>query len=343
MAKSSPTIYEVARHAGVSIATVSRVHCGNAQVASETRARVVRSIAALDYRPSPNARSLAANRHEASGIVFPNLSGPYYSEVIYGFERETVQARQSVLILATHGREGAGDLVRDLAARVDGLVLMGRTVPDAVVIQLARQGLPIVLLARPAVDGVDTVLTDNRNSAAQLVQHLFGHGREDLVFVGDPDASPDASERWAGFREAHRGARRPVPGSPLVSDFTERGGHAAVRSLLAVRLERDTRPAGLVCANDEIAIGALRAAHEIGVTVPGQMTVTGWDDIPVAGLVSPALTTVRQPMRELGSTAAALLAERISAGRRSPRHVLLPTSLVVRASCGCQVNGGEIP
>jgi LacI family transcriptional regulator len=102
------------------------------------------------------------------------------------------------------------------------------------------------------------------------------------------------------------------------------------------------RPAGLVCANDEIALGALRATREHGLDVPRQVAITGWDDIPVAGLVSPALTTVRQPMRELGSTAAVLLAERIADGEREPRHVLLPTSLVLRASCGCQATGGRI-
>jgi LacI family transcriptional regulator len=340
--KGSATIYQVARHAGVSIATVSRVQRGNGPVADNTRAKVARSIKALDYRPSPNARSLAANRHEASGIVFPNLSGPYYSEVIYGFERETVEARQSVLILGTHGREGAEDLVHDLAARVDGLVIMGRTVPDRLVAELGRMDVPVVLLARPAVGGADTVLAENRTSAVELVQHLFGHGLDDLLFVGDPDASPDAAERWAGFLEAHRLTGRPQPAPPLVSDFTEGGGHAAVRARLSARLDGHRIPDGLVCANDEIALGALRAARDLGIEVPGQLAITGWDDIPVSGLVSPALTTVRQPMRELGSTAAVLLAERISAGRREPRHVLLPTSLVLRASCGCQAIGGEI-
>jgi LacI family transcriptional regulator, galactose operon repressor len=340
--KSSATIYEVARHAGVSIATVSRVHSDTGPVAASTRARVARSIEALDYRPSPNARSLAASRHDASGIVFPDLSGPYYSEVIYGFERETVEARQSVLILGTHGRTGADELVHDLAARVDGLVIMGRTVPDRLVAELGRMNVPVVLLARPAVDDADTVLAENRNSATELVQHLFDHARDDLVFVGDPDASPDAAERWSGFLDAHRlaGRRRPAP--PLVSDFTEGGGHAAVRGRLSAGLGGQGLPAGLVCANDEIALGALRAARELRIQVPEQLAVTGWDDIPAAALVSPALTTVRQPMRELGSTAAVLLAERISAGRVEPRHVLLPTSLVLRASCGCQALGGEI-
>jgi LacI family transcriptional regulator len=339
--KSSATIYQVARHAGVSIATVSRVQRGNGPVAEATRARVARSIKTLDYRPSPNARSLAASRHEASGIVFPDLSGPYYSEVIYGFERETVEARQSVLILGTHGRESVEDLVHDLAARVDGLVIMGRTVPDRLVAELIRMNVPVVLLARPAVDGADTVRAESRDSAVELVQHLFGHGLDDLLFVGHPDASPDAAERWQGFLDGHRLAGRPLPIHPLVSDFTEAAGHAAVHGRLSAALDGGALPDGLVCANDEIALGALRAARELGIDVPGRLAITGWDDIPVAGLVSPALTTVRQPMRELGSTAAVLLAERISAGRDEPRHVLLPTSPVLRASCGCLTTGGE--
>jgi LacI family transcriptional regulator len=340
--KSPPTIYEVARHAGVSIATVSRVQRGNGPVAPSTRARVVRSIEALDYRPSPNARSLAANCHEAAGIVFPDLSGPYYSEVIYGFERAAVQARQSVLILGTHGRERADELVHDLASRVDGLVVMGRTVSDRLVAVLVNQGLPVVLLARPAVGDADTVLTENRASAARLVDHLIHHGRRELMFVGDPDASPDASERWAGFLDAFRRAGERPPMPPLISDYTERGGHAAVRALLAGRKDGGELPTGLVCANDEVALGAIRAAREFGIPVPQQLAITGWDDIPSASVVSPALTTVRQPMRELGATAAALLTDRISTGRRTPRHVLLPTSLVLRASCGCQAKGGEI-
>jgi LacI family transcriptional regulator len=340
--KGPANIYQVAEHAGVSIATVSRVQRGTGPVAAATRAHVARSIEALNYRPSANARSLAGSRHDASGIVFPDLSGPFYSEVIYGFERETVEASQSVLILGTHGRERAEDLVRDLADRVDGLVVVGRTVSDGLVAELPRQDVPIVLLARPAVDGADTVLTENRESAVELVRHLFDHGIGDLLFVGDPGASPDAGERWAGFLDAHRLAGRSRPKDALLSDFTERGGHAAVHQFLSARMDRDVLPAGLVCANDEIALGALRAARELSVRVPAELAISGWDDIAVASHVSPALTTVRQPMRELGSTAAVLLAERISAGRREPRHVLLPTSLVLRASCGCQALGGEI-
>ena len=126
-----------------------------------------------------------------------------------------------------------------------------------------------------------------------------------------------------------------------MSDFTESGGHAAVTALLDAALDAGL-PDALVCANDEIALGARRAARHARIDLPNRMAITGWDDIPAAALVTPALTTVRQPMRELGATAAALLTERISAGRRTPRHVLLPTMPVYRASCGCEPSGGEI-
>jgi LacI family transcriptional regulator len=337
--KSAATIYEVAKHAGVSIATVSRVHSGDGPVATTTRERVVRSIEELDYRPHPSARSLAARRHDAHGIVFPDLSGPYYSAVIHGFEGKAVEDRRSVLILGTHGRSTADDLVQDLAARCDGLVIMGRTVPDNVVARLSRQGLPIVLLARPPVNGADTVRSENRSSAADIVRHLFDHGLDDLAFVGNPGSSPDAAERWAGFEDAWL-ERHPTPApAAVVSEFTEAGGHAAVGDLLDAR---ERLPSALVCANDEIAIGAMRAIRDRGIDVPDRIAVTGWDDIPVASIVAPSLTTVRQPMRKLGATAAALLEERITGARIEPRHVLLPTSLVVRTSCGCTPNGGEI-
>jgi LacI family transcriptional regulator len=337
--KNAATIYEVARHAGVSIATVSRVNSGDGPVSTTTRARVVQAIEELDYRPHPSARSLAAQRHDAHGIVFPDLSGPYYSAVIHGFEGKAVEDRKSVLILGTHGRDAADDLVQDLAARCDGLVIMGRTVSDRVVERLSRHGLPIVLLARPPVPGADTVRSENRSTAADIVRHLFDHGHDDLLFVGDPASSPDAAERWAGFEDAWREGRGEPAPAPIVSGFTEAGGYAAVMGLLAGGRRM---PSALMCANDEIAIGAIRAIRERGIDVPDHIAITGWDDIPVASIVAPGLTTVRQPMRELGAAAAALLEERISGSRTEPRHVLLPTSLVVRTSCGCTPNGGEI-
>ena len=337
--RRSPTIYEVAERAGVSIATVSRVQRNAALVAGPTRDRVTRVIEELDYRPSSLGRRLAHGSHEATGIVFPDLSGPYYSAVILGYEETSAAAGRSVLILGTHRRPGAVDQVLDLADRVDGLVIMGRTVDDAVVEELHRRGVPVVLLAREAVGGADSVRVDNRSAATALVTHLIAHGHRSIVFVGDPTASADAAERWAGFVAAHAAAGIEPAHEPLSCGFREADGREAGTAAL----ERSPRPHALVGANDEIAVGLLEAARDAGVRVPGDVAITGWDDIPAARHLSPPLTTVRQPMHEIGRRAAELLHERIGGSRREPRHDVLPTELVVRASCGCaapQPEGG---
>jgi LacI family transcriptional regulator len=330
----TPTIYEVAKHAGVSIATVSRVQRRAEAVAEPTRRRVEQAIAELAYRPSMVARSLAQGRHDAIGIVFPDLSGPWYSAVILGYEEASAAEGRSVLILGTHGRQNADAQVVDLAARVDGLVIMGQTVDDAVVADIVRRGIAVVLLARPANEhtkDVDSIRTDGRSSGSALVSHVLDHGHHDVAFVGDPGASPDASERWSAFKREH--ARRGLRLRPAVpSGYREADGRRVAFALL----RGPDRPAAVVAANDEIAMGVIAAARATGIDVPRELAVTGWDDIPVAEHLTPPLTTVRQPMQELGRRAAALLHERLSENRTAPRHEVLPTELVVRASCGCQ-------
>ncbi len=324
------TIYEVARHAGVSIATVSRAHRNAERVAPETRARVGRAVAELDYRPSRLGRSLARGHHDATGIVFPDLSGPYYSSVILGFEESSAAQGQSVLILATHGRAASGDLVLDLADRTDGLVLFGQTVDDEIVRELANRGVAVVLLARPTLGGADSVRAENRSTAHALTSHLIEHGCRSIGFIGDPSDSPDVGERWLGFVDAHHTVGRDAA-DPVVSGFRTADGANAASRLLSPR----HRPDAIVCANDEIAMGVLEAARIARINVPDDLAVTGWDDIPAARHLAPPLTTVRQPMLDLGRRAAELLRDRIVTHRREPRHELLPTELVIRSSCGC--------
>jgi LacI family transcriptional regulator len=328
---ATTTIREVAHRAGVSIATVSRVQRGTTPVSSEKRQRVLRAIDELAYRPSRLARSLAEGKHAATGIAFPDLSGPYYSEVILGYESAATVAGQSVLILATHGRADVGRVVLDLAGRVDGLLIMGRTVTDQLVERIAATGVPIVLLARPPVPGCDVVRATNREPAERLPRHLLEHGYRSLVFVGDPDASPDALDRWLGFVDAiERAGLRGMP-RVLRCPYRQQAGYDAVAGFLAGGGQADA----VVCANDEIALGAYAAlgghSRQVGVDV----AVTGWDDIPAARLVSPPLTTVRQPMQQLGAESARLLMARIEGERSQPEHVVLPTETVIRASCGC--------
>ncbi|MCT2583183.1 LacI family DNA-binding transcriptional regulator [Actinophytocola gossypii] len=322
------TIYEVADRAGVSIATVSRALRDSELVAPPTRRRVQRVAEELRFRPSRAGRALAEGQHAANGIVFPDLSGPYYAEVVLGYEEVVAELGRSVLILATQGRDNAAELVAELAGRVDGMVIMGRTVDDATVARIADTGLPLVLLARPRVGLVDTVTADNTDSARALTGHLLGHGHRELAFLGDPARSPDVAGRFAGFSAALADAGLD-PVEPVRSEFDVRSGYTAARELLS---RGRTRPEAVVCANDEVALGALRAAEDLGLSVPGDLALTGWDDIMASHYAR--LTTVHQAMRELGATAARWLDERISGVAAGARHEVLPTRLVIRASCG---------
>jgi len=320
------TIRDVARVAGVSIATVSRVLHGHENVRAGTRDRVHAAIEELQFRPNRLGRSLAERRHAANGIVFPDLSGPYYAEVVLGYEAVAAELGRSVLILSTHGRKAAPSMVEDMAGRCDGLVVLGRTVPDDVVARLAARGLPLVLLARPAVGDIDSVQAENAGSAARLAELVVGGGARRIVFVGDPDSSPDVQERCASLTRVAGQARDVTLDVVPPDGFGEADGAALATSALAA----DALADAYVCANDELALGVLSVLREHGVDVPGRVQVTGWDDVMAARYAG--LTTVRQPMRELGATAARLLDERISGTRTDPRHEVLPTQLVVRTS-----------
>jgi LacI family transcriptional regulator len=321
-----PTIRDVAERAGVSIATVSRVMRDAEKVRPATRERVSRAIAELHYTPSQLGRQLAERRYAANGIVFPDLSGPYFAEVVLGYEDVAAELGRSVLILSPHGRDAAPAMVEEMAGRCDGLVILGRTVPDDVVERLARRHLPVVLLARAPIDGVDSVKAENTRSAGRLAEHVIDRGARRIAFVGDPEASADVAERWAGVDHAVRAAGDVGLSLLRAGAFGEEEGASVARRALAA----GELPDAFVCANDELALGLLGQLRDSGVDVPGQVLVTGWDDVMAARYAG--LTTVRQPMRELGATGARLLDELITGSRTEPRHEVLPTELVVRAS-----------
>ena len=329
-ALSRATIYQVAQRAGVSIATVSRALRGSELVTPQTRERVVAAARQLQFTPSRLGRSLAEGRHAANGIVFPDLIGPYYAEVVLGYEAAAAAFASSVLILTTRGRPDPEAAVRELAGRVDGLTVMGQTVPDDVITGIAATGLPLVLLARDPVPGVDTVRARNVRTARELAAHLVDHGYTRITFLGDPRGSPDVAGRYAGAKAGLARAGVDLADPVRLSAFDVEAGEQAAR-----RLFRDAHlPQAVVCANDEVALGVLGAAEAAGRHVPGDLAVTGWDDLLAARFAG--LTTVRQPMRQLGATAARWLNRRITEDSHPPaaRRRVLPTHLVVRRSCG---------
>jgi LacI family transcriptional regulator len=322
------TIYSVAQLAGVSIATVSRVLQGTRATSPQTRANVLRAVEELDYVPLQAARSLAVHRHEAHGIIVPDLIGPYYSELLMGYESAAAELGQSVVIVVAHPSEEATRAVR-LSSRVDGIVVANSTITDDAARSLAQR-TPVVLLARPTVAGCDAVSAENFVSARALTEHLLGHGRRLLTFVGDPDGSPDVQQRYLGFLEALSGGSS-AEGPIVRVGFRERSGADVAAQVLG----HEPRPDALVCANDELALATMKALQYSGIRIPEDIAIVGWDDVMTARYVSPGLTTVRQPLYELGRAAATRLHERIAGAPTVPEPLILPTELVLRTSCGC--------
>ena len=335
------TIYEVAKRSGVSTATVSRVMADGKGFSSATRERVLATARELGWVPSGQARGLASRRAGIVGLLFPDLGGSgdaeeesplYVDQVIRGAERAATAVGDAVLIAATRSASGR-DLAFSVAGKVDGLVVMARSLSDEDTAAISRS-VPVVVLARQfASGGQDFVGTENRGGSREVTTHMIDvHGCRDLVFLAGPAESPDSQERFAGFAEAMAEADLPVPRRPAaVGGFTEAGGRLAVQRMLA----EGRRPQAIVCGNDEMAIGALAALRAAKLRVPGDIAVTGFDDIAAARHGRPALTTVRQPMRELGEQAVHMLLDRIADPTAPPKSAVLPTETVIRRSCGC--------
>ncbi|MFC4494764.1 LacI family DNA-binding transcriptional regulator [Streptomyces ovatisporus] len=328
MSNSRVNVRWVAEQAGVSPATVSRVSRGSAQVSPELRERVMRVIEEHGYRPNHFGRALAEKRHGSLGLVFPGLSGPYFSELIQGFESEALETGDQVLLLSSHYRSDTDAKVLDLAGRVDGMAIHAGTVSDAMV-ERVSQSIRVVVMADKAGPAHASVSTDN-STVGTLTRHmLVEHGYRRLAFVGTPEGSPDVTARWEAFLAAHAEAGRQPPAGPTLVGLAQADGAIAAQKLLD---SGEEPPEAVVCANDETALGLILGALGRGLRVPEDIAVTGFDDMPMAALVQPGLTTVRQPVRELATTTARLLHAPLT---QRDGDTLLKTDVVLRGSCGC--------
>jgi LacI family transcriptional regulator len=346
---SVPTVYDVAERAGVSIATVSRVYRNPDAVRAQTRDRVLGAARDLGYVPSGSARGLASRSTGVLGLCFPDYADPeaenahdddveamlYSDEIIRGMERAARRHGYALLIAASlsGGPEG---LVAKVAGLVDGFAVLAGTVP-AEDLEVISRRMPVVMLAGPReIDHFDHIEVANFEGQAELTRHLVkDHGLTRLAFVGGMADSPDAEARFQGYRAACREAGLPVPSLPDVrGKLTQTEGRLAVERLL----ERGGRPPqAMLFANDQMAVGGLHALERLGLRVPDDVVVTGFDGIPLSRTIRPALTTVRQPMRRLGEEAVELLLKRLLTPDRAPESVVLPVTLARRTSCGCNV------
>jgi LacI family transcriptional regulator len=343
------TLYDVARLAGVSTATVSRVVHGQDRVRDSTRARVLDVIEQLGYVPDGAAQSLSRRRKNIIGLVcierlaphqydIESMSLLFYDEILRGVEQRIRDHNWSLLI--TYLSEYKIDVPRlqSLSGKVDGLLIGEGVVPTAELERLAER-MPVVIIAGdPAERAADVVTADNRAGSVALVTHLVeAHGRRRLFHVDGPVTAPDAKERRIGLSQV----LQTHPGTALVGSyrgrFSVQSGVEAGEMLLA---DVNPLPDAVVCANDQMAIGVLQALARGGVRVPDDMSVTGFDDIFPGSLSDPSLTTVHQPMRLLGERACARLLEHIATPGLPPQVELLHTELVLRRSCGCPPGPG---
>ncbi|KFE71976.1 LacI family DNA-binding transcriptional regulator [Hyalangium minutum] len=332
---SEASIKDVARKARVSIASVSRVMNGHANVSAETRERVLAAVRSLHYVPHSGARSLITQRTNVVGVLFPDLHGEFFSELIRGIDAVARRRRLQLLLSSTHG--DAAELavaIRTMRGRVDGLLVMSPHVDAALLDKNLPSALPIVLINSPLNDARRSTLTiDSYRGARAMVSHLVGRGHRRIAHVAGPTLNFDAQERLRGYLDEMASSLQRVAPQVLPGDFSEKSGYLAGRRLAA----QPDRPDAVFAANDVIAVGCMVALREAGLRVPDHIAVAGFDDIPLASLVSPALTTVRVQIAELGRAALEqlLLSIESPARTRPVSRALLP-EVVVRESCGSE-------
>jgi len=344
-----PTIYDVAEAAGLSIASVSRVLNGRGNPLPETRERVQQAVAELGFIPDGAARALSARLKEVIGVVIRRPTGTVAGGGIFQDEDESLQfpdlINRGIEVAAQHRDYNllvsSVDVddhdhtrrVFALARKSDGLILHDQVLGAGQLAQLSRQ-LPVVTLAGVATPATSNVSGDNLTGMAQLARHLVTeHGYRTLAYLGGHPDSPDNLARHAAFRDAVAQAGGTlVDGPEWQGNYCAAGGARVVSRLLAGDVPL---PRAIACANDQTALGVIYALRQHGVDVPGDVAVTGFDDIPMARHLRPQLSTVRQPIQEIGATAFEVLYSMISAAP-AQRDIVLPTQLIPRESCGCR-------
>lgn len=334
-----PTIQDVARDAGVSTATVSRVLSGSARATDETRERVMASVGRLGYAPNNAAKSLRTMRSGKILVTVPDISNPFFSQVIRGVEEAASLAGYSVLLGDTRHEDEREAQYADMLRRreADGLIFLGHRLPESLGEMVAQLGAkaPIVNGCEfsPAL-GVSSAHIDNERAAAEAMEHLYALGHQRVGIVTGPLASPLSRDRLSGVKAA--AANRGRWGLHVAQgDFSIESGLEQTLSLLAA----DPAPTAIFCFSDEMAMGALEAFRRRGLRCPEDVSLIGFDDIRYAQHLHPPLTTISQPMAAIGHEVVRLLVEVMSGRVDTVRHVTLAHQLVVRATTGPPTQG----
>ncbi len=330
------TIKDVAREADVSIASVSRVLNGVGRVGEATRSRILSTAERLRYVPHEGARSLINRRTDTIGMILPDLHGEFFSELLRGADAAARARGLHLLVSTSHGSGAeAAAAIRSMRGRVDGLVVMAPQSGPAEASLSLPGDVPAVLMNSPGgIGGRACVNVQNYEGAVTMVRHLAASGARHIAHIAGPVGNGDARDRLRGYLDARPqdlDDRYVVQG-----DFTAAGGYAAGRSLASL----PEPPQAIFAANDMMAAGCLEALEQLGINVPDQIAVGGFDDVPLARFLRPALTTMRVNVADLGSKAIACIAADLEAEHTEPTIETILPELVVRGS-SARADGSE--
>lgn len=329
------TSHDIAREAGVSQSTVSRTLRRDPRVDPVTAARVLEVATRLGYAPNTSARSLVTRRTRTVAVVVADITNPFYPQLVEALHEQLGRAGYR-MILFNERTDVRGDGGLDMLLHgggADGAIFLSVTIGGGIADLLGASPVPTVLLNRDA-DGaiVDRVMADHVGGAVQVAELLLNLGHERIAFIGGPANTSTNRDRLAGLSTTLVDAGLPLdPALQRGGEFTHQSGFQWATDLLT----SDPPPTAVFCANDVVAFGAIDAARRLHIDVPGELSIVGFDDIPMAGWDSFSLTTVRQPLVDMARQAARILIDRIEGdGGSEHNRIVFPTNLIQRATTG---------
>ncbi len=336
MAEGKLTIRQIAKLAGVSRSTVSRVINDHPSVRPETREQVLHIIAETGFQPDPIARSLSSRRSHIIGLVIPLairslFEDPFFPRLIQGVSQGCNAHDYTLSLFLFHSQEEEKKLYRRISRKqlLDGVIVTATRAGTPLIPRLLESQVPFVVQGRHEDPRVNYVDVDNMTGATTAVTHLLRLGYQRIATIAGPADNTAAQDRKRGYLAALQDRDRLIDETLIVSgDFTQSGGYEAMQRLLL------HKPDAVFVASDAMATGALSAVRATGLTVPDDIAVVGFDDLPQSTMVDPSLTTVRQPIQRVGALAVETLIDILQNGLDLPRRLILPTELVIRDSCG---------
>ena len=306
--KQLATIKDVARHAGVGVGTVSRVINESGYVAEETRKRVLAAMKVLDFQPNLIARGLVSRKTSMIGLIIPDVANPFFADVARGVEDAAIQSGFTVILCNSDWKPERERMYLNLLQSkwAEGIIVVGSRLDEAELVQTIN-GLPYVLVDRPSLVPGGAVWSDNERGAKIATEHLISRGSKYLLHIAGPSGSRSSEARENGFREVveNQGA---VQFEIVRGDFRYQSGFDIAQQILS----RNDRPDGIFAGNDLMAVGVIQGAAKLGIRVPDDLLVMGYDNISMSEYVNPALTTIDQPAQAMGKAAFEIFHDRLS-------------------------------